>query len=259
MILNTRRTLIVMAILAGTVVPGAAQTPASPPASTVVDVVGRWDVTFSTQQGPIDGYLTFKKDGGKIVGTVGSQQGEAATEAEVKGKDLTIWFTYPSQNGPLAIEMTGTVDGDAAKGSFTMGGSPGGTWEGKRQKDTKDTKEAKDTKDTKDTKEASPGAKLDLTGTWNLSVELPNLTATPTLVLKQDGEKLTGDYVSAQYGKFPISGTVKGADVTVSFSMNIEGSAINVTYTGKAEKDSLKGSVAYGDMMSGTFSAVRKQ
>jgi hypothetical protein len=242
MILNLQRMLIVMAILAGAVLPGAAQTPAAAPASPV-DVLGRWDVTFSTQQGPIDGYLTFRKDGAKIVGTVGSQQGEAATEAEVKGKDLRLWFTYPSQNGPLAIEMTGTVEGDAVKGSFTMGGSPGGTWEGKKEKDTKEP----------------PAAKLDLSGTWNVTVELPNLTATPTLVLKQDGEKLTGDYVSAQYGKFPIGGTVKGADVTVSFSMNIEGNAVNVTYTGKAGKDSLKGSVAYGDMMSGTFTAVRKQ
>ena len=33
------------------------------------------------------------------------------------------------------------------------------------------------------------------------------MTATPTMSLKQDGEKLTGEYVSARYGKFPIAGT----------------------------------------------------
>ena len=85
------------------------------------------------------------------------------------------------------------------------------------------------------------------------------MTATPTIVLKQEGEKLTGEYVSAQYGKFPITGTVKGADVTFSFAMNVEGNGLNVTYAGKVDKDGhLAGSVNYGDMMSGTFTAFRK-
>ena len=44
------------------------------------------------------------------------------------------------------------------------------------------------------------------------------------------------------------------------FAMNVEGNALNVTYTATVEKDgSLKGSVNYGDMMSGTFSAARKK
>jgi len=57
-----------------------------------------------------------------------------------------------------------------------------------------------------------------------------------------------------------INGTVKGNDVTFWFAMSVEGTAMNVTYTGKIEADgSLKGSVNYGDMMSGTFSATRKK
>ena len=62
-----------------------------------------------------------------------------------------------------------------------------------------------------------------VTGTWNVTIELPNMTATPTMVLKQVGEKVTGEYVSAQYGKFPMTGTVKGTDVVMSFEMNVEG------------------------------------
>ena len=99
-----------------------------------------------------------------------------------------------------------------------------------------------------------------LTGDYNVTVELPNMTANPTVVLKQEGEKLTGEYVSAQYGKFPIAGTIKGADVSFSFAMNVEGNGLNVTYTGKVDKDGvIKGSVAYGDMMSGTFTAAKKK
>jgi hypothetical protein len=86
------------------------------------------------------------------------------------------------------------------------------------------------------------------------------MTATPTMVLKQEGEKLTGDYVSAQYGKFPVSGTVKGSDVAFSFAMTVEGNSMTVTYTATVDKDGgLKGSVNYGDMMSGTFVAAKKK
>src|SRR5438132_1336914 len=80
-------------------------------------------------------------------------------------------------------------------------------------------------------------AKTDLSGSWNVSVELPNMTATPTVVLKQDGEKLSGDYVSAQYGKFPLIGSLKGTDVSFWFAMNVEGTGLNVTYTGTVDKD----------------------
>ena len=52
------------------------------------------------------------------------------------------------------------------------------------------------------------------------------MTANPTMVLKQDGEKVTGEYVSAQYGKFPMTGTVKGTDVVMSFQMNLEGTVM---------------------------------
>ncbi len=109
------------------------------------------------------------------------------------------------------------------------------------------------------TSTAPAAAKTDLTGTWNVTVELPNMTANPTMVLKQEGEKLTGDYVSAQYGKFPITGTIKGTAVTFSFAMNVEGNGLQVTYAATVEKDgTLKGSVGYGDMMSGTFSARKR-
>src|SRR4051812_48772147 len=102
------RVLATLCVAAGLAVPAEAQTTASAPA----DVTGSWDVNFTTQQGPIPGYLKLKKDGEKLVGSVGSQMGEAPAEAEVKGKTLTIWFTFQGSSGPMAIEMSGTVDGD---------------------------------------------------------------------------------------------------------------------------------------------------
>lgn len=215
--------------------------------------LGTWNASFNTQNGEVPATLTLKKSGDKIVGEISSQMGNVPVEAEVKDKTLSVWFNMQGQNGPLAIELFGTLDGDKVKGTFTAGGQAAGDWSAIKSKDTKD---ATDTKEPAAAKE-QPAS---LTGDWNLTVELPNMSATPGMTLKQDGEKLTGEYVSAQYGKYAITGTAKGSDVTFWFAMSVEGTALNVTYTGKIEKDgSIKGSVNYGDMMSGTFTATKKK
>ena len=240
-ILNT------LALTLALAAPAVAQTATT---TAAADVIGTWNVTVNTAQGQtIPSVIKLQKDGDKIVGTLSSEMGEAPVTAEVKGKTLSIYFNFQGQNGPMSIEMTGTVDGDSAKGTMGVGGQTGGDWTATRAKAA--SAPAKDT---------PAAAKTDLTGTYSVTIELPNMTATPTMTLKQDGEKLTGDYVSAQYGKFPLTGTVKADDVTFTFAMNVEGNGLNVTYTGKADKDgAIKGSVAYGDMMSGTFTATKKK
>ena len=226
--------------------------------TAAADIAGSWDVTFNAQQGPIPGKLTFKKDGAKIIGTVTSQVGESPLEAEVKGKAVTVWFSVTMQQGPIAIQLDGTVDGDTIKGSIGAGGQTAGTWVATKSKDPKDTTSTASTTSTSSA--SSTSSTPSLTGTWNVTIELPNMTATPTMTLKQDGEKITGEYVSAQYGKFPMTGTLKGTDVVMSFQMNVEGTGLLVTYSGKLEKDgTMKGSVNYGDMMSGTFTASKNK
>ena len=244
------KTLHSLALVMCLAAPAAAQTA---PAPAPADVIGTWDATVTTSQSTIPSQVTLKKDGDKLVGTIASQMGELPIQAEVKGKSLTIWFNFQGQNGPMAIEMNGTVDGDTVKGPMSAGGQVAGEWVATRKKDSKDP-----AKEGKDPAPSTPSAPS-LSGTYNVTVELPNMTANPTVVLKQDGDKLTGEYVSAQYGKFPLTGTIKGADVSFSFAMNVEGNGLNVTYTGTVDKDgAIKGSVAYGDMMSGTFSATKK-
>jgi hypothetical protein len=253
------KTLSTLALLACLAAPAAAQTTTTTTSTTTtaaaVDVLGTWDATVTTAQGQaIPSQIKLKKDGAKLVGTIGSQMGEVPIEAEVKDKTLTIWFNFQGQGGqPTAIELSGTVDGDTVKGTMAVGGQQGGAFVATRAKDATATAAPAPA--------AQPAAaKIDLTGNWSITIELPNMTATPTMVLKQEGEKLTGEYVSAQYGKFPVAGTVKGSDVAFSFAMAVEGNSMTVTYAATVDKDGgLKGSVNYGDMMSGTFSASRKK
>src|SRR5713101_6985821 len=99
-------------------------------------------------------------------------------------------------------------------------------------------------------------AATDLTGTWNAKVNLGDQQGSPTFVLKQDGEKLTGTY-SGALGEAPIKGTVKGNEVTIDFDAS--GAAIH--YAGKVSADgaTIEGTVDYGGQASGTFTATRAE
>jgi hypothetical protein len=99
-------------------------------------------------------------------------------------------------------------------------------------------------------------AAVDLTGTWNVQVDLGGQKGSPTFNLKQDGEKLTGTY-SGALGESAITGTVKGSDVTIDF----EASGAKIHYSGKVDKDGKKiaGDCDYGGQASGTFVATKKE
>jgi hypothetical protein len=99
-------------------------------------------------------------------------------------------------------------------------------------------------------------AAVDLTGTWNCKVDLGDQKGSPSFILKQDGEKLTGTY-SGALGEAPITGAVKGSDVTIDFE--VSGAAFH--YAGKLDKDGTKieGTCDYGGQASGTFVATKKE
>ncbi|MBZ5522792.1 MAG: hypothetical protein LAP21_11190 [Acidobacteriia bacterium] len=103
---------------------------------------------------------------------------------------------------------------------------------------------------------ALPLIAADVTGTWNAKVKLGDQAGSPTFVLKQDGEKLTGTY-SGALGEAPVRGTIKGDQITLDFDAS--GAAIH--YAGKLDADGKKieGTVDYGGQASGTFTAVRKE
>lgn len=254
-------TVAIVTLVAALAPPVAAQAPSPAPAAAAAsDVVGTWNATFTTQNGEVPAQIKLTKAGAKVTGTISSQMGESTLEAQQKDKAVSMWFTMQGQSGPIPIELNGTVEGDTLKGTATAAGSHAGEFVATRAKAEASTPAATPAPPAAASPASATAAPAALTGTWSLSVELPNMTASPQMVLKQDGEKLTGEYLSAQYGKFPITGTVKGSDVVFSFPMNVEGTGLNVTYTGKVEKDgSLTGSVNYGDMMSGTFSATLKK
>jgi len=101
--------------------------------------------------------------------------------------------------------------------------------------------------------------KVDVTGKWAFTVETGAGSGNPTVTLKQDGEKLTGHYSSATLGEADLTGTLKGMDISFSFSADAQGTALKVTYTGTIDgKDAMKGKVDLGGMAEGTFTAKKQ-
>lgn len=97
----------------------------------------------------------------------------------------------------------------------------------------------------------------DLTGTWNFSVETDAGSGSPTITLKQDGAKLTGNY-SGQLGDAPLTGSVNGDKFQFSFKASPAGDEVVVKYQGAIEGNGLKGTVELGTLAKGTFTAKRQ-
>jgi len=106
--------------------------------------------------------------------------------------------------------------------------------------------------------QAPKPAPTTVTGKWNVTLEMQAGTASPTLDLTQEGEKLTGLY-EGRYGKFPLTGTVKARKIAFSFKMNAEGTDVVMTYTGEVAPDfqMMKGVAQLDQMGEANWTAKR--
>ena len=103
----------------------------------------------------------------------------------------------------------------------------------------------------------SSAQSTDVTGTWKVSVETQAGSGSPTVVLKQDGEKITGTY-KGQFGEAPLTGSIKGNTIKFSFKVNAQGQDLQFDYAGTVDGKSMKGTVKLGDFGDGTFTATRE-
>lgn len=99
--------------------------------------------------------------------------------------------------------------------------------------------------------------KIDVSGTWDLSVESPQGTMTLTSTFKQDGEKLTG-IQSSQMGEMPLEGTIKGADIAFAIVIDMQGQQITIAYAGKVDGETMSGTIEFGGMGSSTWTAKKQ-
>jgi hypothetical protein len=99
-------------------------------------------------------------------------------------------------------------------------------------------------------------ADVNVTGTWNMAVETQAGTGTPVFTLKQEGTAVTGQY-KGQLGEAPVTGTVKGDELTLNYKVNVQGTDLSVTYSGTVTGDTIKGKVSLGELGEGTFTGKK--
>jgi hypothetical protein len=99
--------------------------------------------------------------------------------------------------------------------------------------------------------------KIDVSGTWDLSVETPQGTMALTSTFKQDGEKLTGTQTS-QMGEMPLEGTIKGADIAFAIVIDMQGQQMTITYAGKVDGETMSGTIEFAGMGSSTWTAKKQ-
>ena len=94
-------------------------------------------------------------------------------------------------------------------------------------------------------------------GEWNLTVESPNGTGTPTVNFKQEGEDLTGTY-KGRAGETAVKGTIKGNEIKFTATISAQGQEIQLDYSGTVDGDTMKGKVKFGEFGEGNFTGKKK-
>jgi hypothetical protein len=101
--------------------------------------------------------------------------------------------------------------------------------------------------------------KVDVSGTWVFEVQTPAGGGSPTVTLKQDGEKLTGHYSSATLGEADLTGSVSGNTIAFDFTADVQGNSVPVSYKGTVENNtSMKGTISITGVGDGTFTGAKK-
>jgi hypothetical protein len=187
-----------------------------------IDISGGWNFEVDIAGNTGAPVFIFKQDGEKLTGTYRGQFGEAKVAGTVKG--AAVEFSFEAQGGKVVYK--GTAKKGTMAGEADYAGQASGTWK---------------------------AAKIDVTGIWNVEIDLGGNSGTPVFTLKQEGEKLTGQY-KGQFGEAEVTGKVKGDEVEFSFEFDNN----KVVYKGKISKDAMKGEADYAGQATGAWTGKRK-
>jgi len=106
---------------------------------------------------------------------------------------------------------------------------------------------------------SSTAAAQSIAGTWDASVTTPNGGGKPTLTFVVKGDSVTGT-VKRQTGEVvPLKGTIKGKDLTYTYTITQDAQTIPVIVKAKVAGDSLSGTMDFASgQMTGEIKAKRQ-
>lgn len=93
-------------------------------------------------------------------------------------------------------------------------------------------------------------------GEWDAAYNTPGGPRAFKLVFTVDGEKITGT-AKRSNGDVPLTGTIKGDDISFNYTISYNGNGVLLTFTGKVKADTMGGTVYFNDSASDEWSAKR--
>jgi hypothetical protein len=230
------------------------------PAFAQTNLTGDWDVTITSPQGANSVKATLKQDGDKVSGILKSAMGELPfTGGTVTGDELKFAFTVPVQGQMLEITLTGKVDGATITGKAEFGGFGEGDWIAKRA--------AAETAAAPAAAPAAPApaattaaAKIGgAAGQWDLVFKTPNGDFPAGASFTEDNGKITGT-ISSQLGDTPVTGTIEGKSLKLSFTAVTPQGSMPITLTGDVDGDTIvKGQAEITGMGTMEWTGKKKQ
>jgi hypothetical protein len=106
--------------------------------------------------------------------------------------------------------------------------------------------------------EAKKDTKVDVTGTWDISIDTPQGAMPGVATFKQEGEKVTGTQSGPGGEETKLEGTVKDATLAYVLKINMQGNEMAINFSGKVDGNSIAGTFEFGGMGSGAWTAKRK-
>ncbi len=95
-----------------------------------------------------------------------------------------------------------------------------------------------------------------IAGEWDAAMNTPGGVGNFKIIFEQSGDSLTGT-VKRQAGDVPLVGTIKDNIVRFSYTINYNGSPLQLTVTATVTGDSMTGKIAFGVAAEDDFSAKR--
>ena len=96
-------------------------------------------------------------------------------------------------------------------------------------------------------------------GSWDLNTVSPEGEFKSTLVIREEGGKLTAVGKSAQGERPYDSIAVDGSKITLVVTISYNGTPMVITYNGKIDKTKMEGEADYGGLATGTWSATAQK
>ena len=224
------------------------------------DVAGEWDVTVNSPQGTNQALLTLKREGDAWTGAFKGARGERPLQnVTLKGNDIRFEMKVTLQGNEAVFVYSGAVDKGAMKGTADFGGFATGDWSAVRHTAAATAAATPAAAAGAAPPAAASATGADVSGTWLFSVQTDQGSGSPTFTFKQDGQKLTGTYNGA-FDSANVAGTLKGSEISFSFTADAGGQSAEITYTGKlVGKDSMEGTVKLGGFGDGAWTGKRSK